>query len=480
MLEKDVVIIGAGIGGLTAGAYLAKAGINVTIFERSSKPGGYCGSFSREGFIFDDAVHYINNMGSKGMLRQICEELGLLDRLRIIRIDPSDHLEMQGIRFSVFNDIGKTVSVLQNIFKKEQKSIADFFEMVKNFDFLKLYARYHQKSFQDILDEYFQSIELKTALGIFGATLGLLPDQLSALAALAYYRGSILDGGYHPIGGAQQFANVLADRFESYGGKLELKTSVKKILITNHGNIKGVELKDGSRVRSRAVISNCDATQTFTLLIDQKHISSDFRKSIFALKPSLSNFIVYLGIRGEISHDVPRCCNLWYLPFDDYRKTSVDITLDDRPDGFVHISFPSLHDRTMAPTGYHNIMIFTGASFKDKDYWESNKNRLTDVLIERASHTIPDLKNRIAIKFPATPHTLLKYTFNREGSYRGWAPTIEQSKLGLVPQKTMIRGLFLAGHWITTPIGHGGVSMVAQSGKNAARSVLSFLKVTGT
>jgi len=477
-MPEDVVIIGAGIGGLTAGAYLAKFGTKVTIVEKSDKPGGYCGSFKRDGYIFDDAVHYINNMGDLGVLRQICRELGLDSELKVIRIDPSDHLRMPDVEFSVYNDIHKTIAELQKAFPSEAIQIERFFTLISNFTFSKLYGQYKQSSFQDILDQHFTSRRLKTALGLFGTTLGLMPDELSGLAALAYYKGSILDGGYHTVGGAQTFADRISGRFQSYGGTIRFSCSVRKILVV-HGRAVGVELEDGTRISSKVVISNCDATQTFTKLLSDEDGVSGLRKTVENLRPSLSNVIVYLGLKGGLT-GVPNCCNFWYFPFSDYRDASIDITVDSRVNGFLHISFPSLHDKSMAPIDCENIMLFAGAAFKDQKYWSEHKQEIMEIMIKRAEHVLGGLQERIKLKFIATPQTLLRYTQNREGAYRGWAPTLTQTKLGLIPQKTPIDGLILAGHWITTPIGHGGVSMVAISGRNAARLSMGQLKKRST
>lgn len=469
------MIIGAGIGGLTAAAYLARAGVNVLVVERTEKAGGYCGTFFRDGFKFDEAVHYINNLAPGSSFHSLCDELGVFSRVQLIRIDPSDHLVMGALRFSVYRDLNRTVKQLQDLFPEEAEGITRFFETVAHFNFSELYGRYSKKTLYEVLGEFFHSRQLVTVLGIFAATLGLLPDQLSGLAGLAYYRGSILDGGYHPIGGAQAFANALRDIVTSHGGEITYGRHVQRISISPRG-VEGVVLDDGTDVQSRVVISNCDVTQTFLKLVGRDHFEEDVIDRIEHMRPSLSNFVVYLGLRGSLEADVPTCCNLWYFPFKEYREASVDLTKDDREDGFVHISFPSLHDRTMAPKNHESVILFAGASFRNEEYWRQRKESFMELLIRRASRVIPHLEERIVVKLPGTPQTLLRYTLNREGSYRGWAPTPDQAKLGLVPQRTQIPGLLLAGHWITTPVGHGGVSMVAMSGRSAAKLAMGILK----
>ena len=125
----DVIVIGSGIGGLTAGAYLAKSGFKVLIVERAKKVGGYCGSFTRNGFTFDEAVHYVNNLGPTGFLRAICHELNIEQILEVITIDPSDRLIMPGICITIYHDVTRTIKELSGLFPEESTAIRKFFNL---------------------------------------------------------------------------------------------------------------------------------------------------------------------------------------------------------------------------------------------------------------------------------------------------------------------------------------------------------------
>lgn len=378
---------------------------------------------------------------------------------------------MPGLRIAIYRDVQRTVQELQDAFPSDAKGIQDFFRLIVDFDFSSLYVKYKDSVFQQLLDAFIQEESLKTALGAFATTMGLPAHRLSALAALAYYKGSVLDGGYHAIGGAQAFSNALREQFERSGGELILSHSVERILTRLKG-VAGVQLDDGTRLNSAFVISNCDATQTFLHLLSQDVVDTCLTKTVRDLTPSASTFIVYLGIETSLEGKIPPCCNLWHVPYTKIPNGALDITRNQNSNGFVHIALSSLHDKTIVPRGCESLILFSGASFKDSSYWSENKTRCMETLIQRATHVIPELENSIRIKIPATPHTLFRYTLNREGAYRGWDPTPEQTKWGLVPQKTGVTGLYLVGHWVTTPVGNGGVSMVAQSGKNAAKAVL--------
>ncbi len=473
--KYDAIIVGAGVGGLTAGAYLVRAGAKTLIVERHEKVGGYCGSFNHAGYRFDEAVHYINHMRPGGMLNRISHELGLDKIVQILKIDPSDRLLMPGFSVSIYHDWKKTVEELSETFPRESSSIHAFFEMLANFDFASLYVKYKKLTFEELLNVLFKDSRLKTALGLFATTMGLPADRLSALGALAYYKGSILDGGYHPMNGAQSFSDALKDRFEAFGGRVLLSKGVKRILIES-GKISGVELEDGTQLFSKVVISNADATHTYTDLVGEKHAGNDLISRIKLLKPSLSLMVVYLGVRASFAQQVPNCCNLWYFPYSDLKHASINVVEDDRSDGYVHIGLSSLHDRSLAPDGCESLVLFCGASYLTAEYWRENKSRLGDVLVERACRAIPSIRGNIEVKLVASPTTLYRYTLNRQGSYRGWEISPDQTQWDLIRHESDIEGLYLTGHWITTAVGNGGVSAVAASGKHVAQTVIRALE----
>lgn len=88
--EYDAIIIGAGIGGLVCGCYLAKAGMKVLICEQHHKPGGYCTSFKRKGFTFDAAAHCFGSYRKDGFVRRIFNDIGINEKVKILRYNPSD------------------------------------------------------------------------------------------------------------------------------------------------------------------------------------------------------------------------------------------------------------------------------------------------------------------------------------------------------------------------------------------------------
>lgn len=122
----DVIIIGAGIGGLVCGCYLAKAGMKVLIAERHSRPGGYCSSFSRKGYVFDAAAHCFGGYRKEGVTRAIFEELSLGGKVGVIQADPSNVVSTPDCRVRFWKDQERTIDEIQKVFPVEQNNLRSF------------------------------------------------------------------------------------------------------------------------------------------------------------------------------------------------------------------------------------------------------------------------------------------------------------------------------------------------------------------
>jgi len=122
----DAVIIGAGISGLVCGCYLAKAGLKVLIAEQHHKPGGYCTSFHRHGFLFDAAAHSFGGYRRDGIVRKVFEDLNISDKVSITRYDPSDVIITPDYRISFHLTSMKQSKALKKLFRKKAEALKFF------------------------------------------------------------------------------------------------------------------------------------------------------------------------------------------------------------------------------------------------------------------------------------------------------------------------------------------------------------------
>ncbi len=477
--EYDVVIIGAGISGLVCGCYLAKTGMKVLIVEKNHQIGGYCQSFIREGYRFDSSVHYLGSCRKGGVLRAVLEDLGLWHELKFISIDPTDIIVVPDGRISLSKNIDSTIESFNKIFPKETKDIASFLSFLDKEDVLEKYIALKQhKTFLDLLNAYFKDQKIKAIFNVFLANTGIFSDKISSIAGAILYKEFILDGGYYPIGGIDSVVNKIANKFKEVGGTILIKKKVKKINTLNH-IATGVLLDNGECINARYVISNADATMTFLDLVGHEHLPKDFIHSIKISIPSPSSYILYLGLDNSIKPELPLCAGLWY----DMSPYSLDekhfnIIDNDKTTGPFFCNYPSLFDKTQNNNKGISMRLAVVASYKGEDYWVKNRDRLSDIIIKRAENFFPNFSRYIKVKEDATPHTLYKYTLNRDGATCGWSSFHGQSdNIKAFSYNTPIKNLFLSSHWVHLLAGQGGVSMAASVGSRVAKRILQKEKI---
>ncbi len=463
--DYDVAIIGSGIGGLICGCYLAKTGMKVLITEQHSQPGGYCTSFNRNGFVFDAGVHYLGSLRSNGgMLFNILRELGLLDRLDLLKSERYEEIIMPQETVSFGNS--KIEEGLAKYFPRDKEGIFEFFRFVRKSDFLRLFSRTRNKTFTQLLNTFIRNKRLQAILSVPIGNLGIPASRASALAALALYREYILDGGYYPKGGIQQFPNLLATKFCELGGTLLLSNKVMKIDLKNN-KVRGIYLQKGGLIKAKFIVSNADARQTFLELINDY---SPEQSRIPKIKISPSAFVVYLGINRKLNGAIGKSLSTWI--FSNYDVDSDFDTKNYHNLKYLICHFPTSLDSSLAPAGKSTVRVMIWVPAGSGDFTEKTRAELEKKIIYKLSKFIGNISNNIEVKMTATPSTFRQYTLNDRGSAFGWYASVRQTERDFFPLRTGIDGLYLVGHWVTSGIGHSGIPMVSFCGKNVAENIL--------
>lgn len=444
----DAVIIGAGMSGLVCGCYLAKAGMKVLIAEQHHMPGGYCTSFKRGPFTFDAAAHSFGGYREDGVVRKVLKDLDPDQRLKIKRFDPTDIVITPDYTITFWSDLKKTIKEFQRVFPKESNHIKDFFYFLINPD-PNFFVRVRGWSFNDLLEHYFSDNRLKSILSfpLYGDG-GLPPSLMSAFIGCKIFREYLLDGGYYPEGSMQTLPDILTDIFQEFGGQIMLSTLVKRITVTD-GKATGVVLGKDDFIQAKYVISNADSRQTFFKLVGRKRLGEEFMQKIENMTPSLSLFILYLGVKESIS-SLPIGTNIWFLSDYDLEKSYAAANKADIENLCGYMIRRSPDNKT--------VLAFLNVAFRDKAYWINNKKKITETLINKIEETtIPDLSKNILHKEAATPYTLYRYTFNYKGAAYGWACNPSQLADHELKKPSSVRNLYLTGHWITQGLGIPGV-----------------------
>jgi len=483
--KYDAIIIGAGIGGLVCGCYLAKAGLRVLIIEQASIPGGYCTSFNRKGYIFDVGVHYLGSCReNKGVISGVLKDLDIFNRINLIDCDPYDKVIVPKRSFFISKNTNKTKQELIRFFPGEKENLVNFFKFILEENILVVFSKTKKKSFAELLNMFFnkKALELKSILTIPLGNLGLPSDRVSAFVAIMLYREYVFDGGYYPKGGIQKFPDLLASRFKEFNGEIRLSTKVTKIITKENKAIGVIADCEDEVIFANTIVSNCDAKYTFNELLD---CCSQENKKLKTMEISASAFVIYLGINSNLTKYLEKHISTWL--FSTYKIDNcynipkfynLNKNLQKRKEiDYIVCHFPSLIDSKLAPESKSAVRLMFWVHYADSNTWNRYKECLYEMVLDKLERLIPNVRQTIEVKEIATPCSFYKRTLNTKGAIFGWSSIVNQADRNLIPCRTSKNGLYLTGSWVTSDFGQCGIPLVVLSGKTTAEAIKRDSKI---
>jgi prolycopene isomerase len=464
----DVIVIGAGIGGLTAAALLQERGFSTIVFEKNHFPGGSCSSFHKAGYTFDAGASVFYGFcddDSKGTLNlhtRIFRKLGVGVETVPDPVQIHYHLPA-GFDVPAWFDRDRFLESLCRRFPHERQGIRCFYDELES-----VYAILNALpagSLEDVMHLAVvgardplkaAALGVKTLFSMGKTARRYISDpELLHFIDLESYSWAVQDavstplvnagicladrhhGGInYPVGGSGAIPAALVQGIGKFGGSVRFRTEVTSVIIEN-GSAVGVRLSDGSEVRARAVISNATVWDTFSKLVDDPRLKIPDNRFIKA--PSW--FQIWLGVEGSI---VPPGFHMHHIIVDDWSKY-------DQLGGTVYFSAPTVLDPSLAPSGRHTLHLFVTAetwqwSHYDRqsvEYREA-KDAYARSVISRAESILPGLQDAIELMVTATPQTHVRYLNRRDGSY---GPLLKPGQnILLKPQnRTPVSNLYAAG-----------------------------------
>ena len=483
----DVIIVGGGIGGLTAANYLARAGLKTVILEQHFQIGGYVTSFHRKEYLFEGGL---TSFGSNGIVFPILEELELSDKFDFTPV--SRRLVTDKLSARVDSSLDYLKNALIATYPEEKAAITRYFAWANTFAdgmqemsqlelfmgklgenllhlitfplrkprFFASFLKNRNTIKTEIHREYFRNPELIAILDIQGYPI-MTGNTLGGM----WY--SFRSDYWYPLGGMQRFSNLFLENFRQCGGVAYLKTKVEQILLEND-RVTGVRLASGEILRAKAVLSNVDLRTTYLNLIEAGHVSEEFIAKLKKGENSESMFTLFLGLKGKGFQASPYTIDASHLNF--YLKN---------PQGKMNefaVNIPSIEDKTLAKEGETVIVSCFDeyddwAHLKERDaaYYQKKTQR-TEQVLAMVRQVIQDLDERLEVLDAATPLTYERYTGNYKGATAGWnwnprlAPKFNWKKEG------HILGLYIAGQWIISP---GGVPSAMITGRVVAQQIIT-------
>ena len=484
----DAVVIGAGLGGLSAAAAFARQGYKVVVLEQHGVPGGYASSFKRPGgFTFDVSLHSTTvgiRDGTANLIYGFPEIQDVVFKPHKplyrtiypdydIRVPDRDMAGYIKVLKTNFPDDGSAIDAIFADMKGLSDDVgrlsstagqADMTNFPQKFPFL---FKNFNRTWGAMLDDRVKNPKLKAVISGLWGYFGLPPSKLSpfyyAMPVVGYLEG----GGFYPVGTSQKISDAFAGIIKKNGGEVKLNTRVEKILTQDH-TATGVRTSDGAEFRGRAVISNANAIDTFGKMMDEKEFLKDTLARMDKLSVSFSTLLVWLGLKTDLVRKVgikesEIFYNAGYDIEADYSAAMAGGLPADPGFGLT------IYDNVCpgcSPKGKNTLNIIatqgydywkkyeTDYFYGAKDAYTKEKMRLAGILIDKVEKTLlPGLRKAIEVEEVATPLTNLRYTSNPRGAIYGWDQTVDNSGQRRFPQRTPIKNLYLSGAW-TFP-GHG-------------------------
>jgi phytoene desaturase len=497
-VEKNVLIVGGGLGGLSAAIYLRLAGFAVSLYEANERVGGRANTIERDGFRFDTGPSLLNYPWVFEQLFAAAQR-NLHDYVKLLPVDPSIRFQWQdGTRFTLSSDLRKFLAECERLEPGSRPGVFAFMrdaEAKYRIAFEKMVNRNEDnplkwfgalrpselrrtsvwRSFDGQLRRYFKSRHLREALGSYAMYLGGSPYTLPGMFTILPY-GEMAYGLWLPEGGVYGLVRGITKLAVELGVEIHTNRRVRRIT-TEQGRITGLELADGSFRASRLVLSNVDVPTTDTaLLAADARVAGRLRRKAGKLRMTPGVVTFYWGVGGEVGnlghHTI-------FLP-DDNRAAYRDLLQGKRipRDLPFYVSVPSATDAALAPVGASAVFVLVPVpllSELGETDWDAAVGEVrAGVLATLARHDINLTPERILCEDVYTPVEWRRRFGLYDGSAFGAAHNLRQ--LGPLRSKnfsTEIEGLYYAGA-STTP--GTGMPMVVLGGRQVAERIVSHVR----
>lgn len=494
MADYDVIVIGAGCGGVTAAALLAKQGRSVLLLEQSERVGGCCSTFEKHGYHFDVGASIVEviapierafaRLGTTFQAevdlipcdpvmetlypdgsRLTCPQA--MDRMEahLAQLSPEDARNWKQFA-AYFSEL--TTVALDTLFEEPANDLTDMARMaIKEPRLLKFLPSF-VTSYQDMIERYFKDNRVLQSMAYQSLYFGLPPELVPGPFALIPYTEHL--GVYYPRGGMIQIPLALLRCGERYGLKVQLGTRVDRVLVRG-GQVAGVRLADGTEITSPVVVSDVNAKTLYLQLIGEAHLPWLARLGISSYAYSKSVPMIYLGldyVPPLDAHHSLIAASMQHIN-DYWQNNAKQGRLPDEPFGLI--CWPTRSDPELAPAGHHILnLIPEGFYHLNGTDWDTEKPRFVERVIRHLSRSaVPGLADHVVVSDCATPLDFERRLLLPEGAIYALQQDLSaQAVFRPAAKSKSLRGLYLAGS--STHPG-GGVPTTVASGAIASRLV---------
>lgn len=515
--RESMIIIGAGLGGLSTGCYAQMNGYKTQIFEMHEIPGGCCTAWERGDFTFDCCISWLLGNGPGNEMHQIWMELGALQGKQMRHFDVFNIVRgSNGQVVYFYSDPDRLEAHLLEISPSDAKLIRDFVGGLRKFrkalavyPFLKpvgLMGRWERWKMLASFIPYFNAIRksITVLMTDYSAKFKdpflreafnfILYEKHQNFPVLPFYfqlaSHANLSAGV-PEGGSLGLAKSIEARYRRLGGQVHYNAKVEEILVEDDRAV-GVRLSDGREFRADIVVSAADGYTTMMRFLKGRYLNDTFRKLYTETinEPHMvfpGYFIAFLGLDKPFPEGEP--CTTYLLEPEEaeemigIRHPSINVQFRSRhypelaPDGtsIVYATYfcdiapwralnegPEQVSRVRKGEELHTLPVRRGHEY------HAAKRRVSNAMIRFLEKRYPGLKDSISVRDVSSPLTQVRYTGNFDGTVLGWQPFVESGETleeAIKEHGPVMQGLsnfYISGVWATT----GGLIRAAAAGRH--------------
>lgn len=513
-VRYDTIVIGSGMGGMTAAAMLAKQGKKVLVLEQHYEPGGFTHTFRRKGYLWDVGVHAVGEVTTRSQPGRVLHALtdGKLQWASLGEVYDEFYFP-DGVNIGFPDSRDKFRANLLAAFPEEEAAIDAYITLVRD-TCRQMQSWYMRRALprklamlrgfigkgddldfsrttMDVISELTDNPQLRTVFAAQWGYYGSIPER-SSWVMQALVVKHFWYGGYYPVDGSAAIAEHLLQTVADAGGWTVTMADVSEIQL-ERGKVAGVRLGDGRTIPCKRVISAVGVQSTISRLLPAEVQQQPWAAEVRKLRPASAHVCLYLGFKGDIRAAGAGSANKWFYDTWDLGFDAWDVSDPDQigTADILYCSFPSLKDpnHDPGPEQRHTGEVVTFVPWEVFEPWlgtrwrkrgadyDALKQKMQDVLLEQFLTRLPGLREMVDYVELSTPLSTEEFVRPMRGSIYGLEPTPERYAVDALRPQSPIPGLFFGGAEITS-VGVIGAMMGGLMAAVAAEPLasLNFLR----
>ncbi len=485
----QVIIIGAGLSGLSAGCYAQMNGYHSHIFEHHSQPGGVAAVWRRDVYLIDGGIHFVMSHKPGTALHEVYRQLGIIPANRFVDMTSYGRFihESSGQNIVLTQDLDQIAAALKSLSPADSQMVDELIagaramqaqdmstvgfskppelttrlDQVKEMWTLRRLAKYFVGKYGQTVAEFVQEVGdpvLRSCIENLFLPEAPVYFILMILALLADGQMGLIEGGSH------EFVRAIEKRYRDLGGRVTYRATVEQILVEKDRAV-GVRLADGTEHRAEVVVSAADGYSTIFKMLDGRYVDEKTQNRYATWQLCRPLVMISYGVAQEFPEEPSFFTIMLEQP----------LTIGQRElRGFFGRFFN--YGPSFAPPGKTVVQVefetewdyWNNLQREDRARYEAEKDRLAGEILQRLEAHYPGITPRVELIDVATPYTTWRYTLNHRGSWGGWLITPQTMTATIERTLPGLADFYMAGQWVMPG---GGVPPCLYSGRHAVQLI---------